>query len=137
MDKKKKILLVEDELFIRELYERTLKQAGYEVKTAIDGVEALKFATPDLDLILLDIMLPKMHGIDVLKKLKAQDNTKKIPVVLITNLGQESIIKDAFNIGAQGYLMKMRLTPYEILNKIEEFLANPNLKMNTQWISYD
>lgn len=134
---KKKILLVEDELFIRELYERALSQAGYEVIIAIDGEQALKVAKKDLDLILLDIMLPKIHGIDVLKQLKKSDETKDIPVVMITNLGQEDVINDAFKIGAQGYLIKMRLTPYEIINKVGEFLSNPNYKMNPTGISYD
>ncbi len=134
---KKKILLVEDELFIRELYERALSQAGYDVITAVDGQQALEVAKKDLDLILLDIMLPKIHGIDVLKQLKKSDETKRIPVVMITNLGQESVINDAFKIGAQGYLIKMRLTPYEILNKVEEFLSNPNHKMDPTGIFYD
>lgn len=137
MSGKKKILLVEDELFIRELYERALSQAGYDVTTAVDGEQALKVAKKDLDLILLDIMLPKIHGIDVLKQLKKSDETKNIPVVMITNLGQESVIDDAFKIGAQGYLIKMRLTPYEVLNKVGEFLSNPNYKMNHTGISYD
>lgn len=121
----KKILLVEDELFIRELYEKALQEAGYEVITAIDGDEALKLAKPGLNLILLDIMLPKIHGIDVLKKLKENSLTKDIPVVLITNLGQESIIKDAFRLGAQGYIMKIRITPYDIVRNVNEFLTNP------------
>lgn len=127
---KKRILLVEDELFIRELYERTLSQAGFIISTAVDGLEALELSKNKPDLILLDIMLPKMHGIDVLKRLKADVNTKNIPVVLITNLGQESIIKEAFSIGAQGYIMKMRLSPYEIVEKVKEFLQNPEQQIN-------
>ena len=125
-----RILLVEDELFIRELYERTLSQSGFIISTAVDGLEALELAKNKPDLILLDIMLPKMHGIDVLKRLKADQNTKDIPVVLITNLGQESVITEAFSIGAQGYIMKMRLSPYEIVDKVKEFLQNPQQKMN-------
>lgn len=133
----KRILLVEDELFIRELYEHTLKQAGYEVVSAGDGEEALSLLNSTYDLILLDIMLPKIHGIDVLKKIKETEQVKNIPVVLLTNLGQETIIKDAFKIGAAGYLLKMRLTPYEIADKVEEFLNNPNYKMNAEWLTFD
>ncbi|MBI2021859.1 response regulator [Candidatus Daviesbacteria bacterium] len=128
--KTKQILLVEDELFIRELYERTLSQSGFTIITAVDGLEALELAKKKPDLILLDIMLPKVHGLDVLKKLKSDNETKNIPVVLITNLGQESIIKEAFNMGAQGYLMKSRVTPYEILEQVKNFLVNPSLKMD-------
>lgn len=119
----KKILIVEDDLFIRELYERTLTQAGYAVVTAADGQEGLKLAKDAPDLVLLDIMLPKVHGIDVLKKLKEDQTTKNIPIVMITNLGQENIMNEAFKIGAAGYLVKMRFEPQEIANYVQEFLG--------------
>ena len=118
----KKILIVEDDLFIRELYERTLTQAGYQVLPAADGDEGLKLAKDKPDLILLDIMLPKVHGIDVLKKLKQADDTKNIPIVMLTNLGQENIMEQAFKIGAAGYLVKMRFEPAELANYVREFL---------------
>ncbi|MBI2595643.1 response regulator [Candidatus Daviesbacteria bacterium] len=137
MNSKGKILLVEDESFISELYQKILTEAGYQVITVIDGEQALKMASSDLNLILLDIMIPKLNGIEVLKKLKSQESTKKIPVVLITNLGSENIINYAFRIGAQGYLMKMRLTPFEILNKVDEFLNNPNYRMEPNTTSYE
>lgn len=119
----KKILIVEDDLFIRELYERTLTQAGYAVVTAADGQEGLKLAKDKPDLVLLDIMLPKVHGIDVLKKLKEDQTTKNIPIVMLTNLGQENIMNEAFKIGAAGYLVKMRFEPQEIVNYVQEFLG--------------
>lgn len=119
----KKILIVEDDLFIRELYERTLTQAGYAVVTAADGEEGLKLAKDAPDLVLLDIMLPKVHGIDVLKKLKEDQTTKNLPIVMLTNLGQENIMNEAFKIGAAGYLVKMRFEPQEIVNYVQEFLG--------------
>ncbi|MBI4040074.1 response regulator [Candidatus Daviesbacteria bacterium] len=126
----KKILLIEDDLFIRELYERTLGRAGYQVITAPDGEAGLTQAKDKPDIILLDIMLPKINGINVLKKLKIDSDTKDIPVVLLTNLGQESIVKEAFKIGASGYLMKMHLTPYEVVSHVKDFFENPNYKMD-------
>lgn len=126
----KKILLIEDDYFINQLYMRILKQAGYEMVLASDGAEGIKLVDNSYDLILLDIMLPKMNGINVLKKLKENSNTKKIPVILLTNLGQESVIKAAFTIGAQGYLIKMSMTPYEMVEKIKPFIINPSFQMD-------
>lgn len=136
-DRQKVILLVEDELFVRELYQRILTQSGYRIITAIDGIEALDKAMQQIDLILLDIMLPKLNGIEVLKKLKSDPNTKSIPIVLLTNLGQESVIVDAFQSGAQGYFMKMRLTPYQIVDKVEQFIKDPDLKMDLNSLQLD
>ncbi len=82
-------------------------------------------------------MLPKMDGINVLKELKKNPNTKKIPVVLLTNLGQKSIIKAAFTIGAQGYLMKMSMTPYEMAEKIKPFIINPSFQMDIKELDLD
>ena len=133
----KKILLIEDDYFINQLYMRVLKQAGYNIILASDGIEGVKLADNSFDLILLDIMLPKMDGINVLKKLKENPNTKKVPVILLTNLGQASIIKAAFTIGAQGYLMKMGLTPYEVAEKIKPFLMNPSFQMDIKEVDLD
>lgn len=124
------ILLIEDELFIRELYERALLSSGFNVISALDGEEGVTKAKTMPSLILLDIMLPKLNGIEALKILKNDPQTKNIPVVLLTNLGQESIIKNAFSIGAVGYLMKMRITPHELGEKIKPFLSDPNYKMD-------
>lgn len=124
------VLLIEDELFIRELYERALIGQGFKVISAADGEEGILKAKTIPGLILLDIMLPKLNGIEVLKILKNDPQTKNIPIILLTNLGQESIIKNAFELGAQGYLMKMRITPQELGEKIKPFLDDPNYKMD-------
>lgn len=133
----KKILLIEDDYFINQLYMRVLQKAGFKMTLAQDGAEGIKLASNSFNLILLDIMLPKLDGINVLKKLKENPNTKKIPVVLLTNLGQESIIKTAFQIGAQGYILKMSVTPYEIPEKIRPFLQNPSFQMNLKELDLD
>lgn len=133
----KKILLIEDDYFINQLYIRVLKQAGYNMILASDGLEGIKMADGSFDLILLDVMLPKMDGINVLKKLKENPLTQKVPVILLTNLGQETIINTAFKIGASGYLLKMSVTPYEIAEKIKPFLNNPSFKMDPKEIDLD
>lgn len=122
-----KVLLVEDEMFVRELYERVLKQAGIEVTSAADGISGLEAASDKPNLILLDVMMPGLNGIQVLERLKQDPNTRDIPVVLLTNLGQESIIKEALSLGASGYLMKVRVSPYQIVSHVKDFLQNPNL----------
>lgn len=133
----KKILLIEDDHFINELYLRVLKQAGYNVVLAKNGKEGVDLADSSFNLILLDIMLPKIDGINVLKKIKENPNTKNIPVVLLTNLGQESVIRTAFKIGAQGYLLKMRITPYEMVEKIQGFLKDPSFQMDLKELDLD
>lgn len=121
----KKILVVEDDFYIRDLYERALKKSGYEVSVASDGQEAIEITkTNTFDLILLDILLPKVTGIDVLRTLRDPASTAKdTPVFLITNLGQEDIIKQAFKIGADGYLLKARLSPENIADEIAAYFS--------------
>lgn len=134
----KKVLLIEDELFIKDLYEHILKGAGIAVETAADGQQGLEKAkSGEIGLILLDIMLPQLNGIEVLKKLKEDPKISTIPVVLLTNLGQSSVIKEAYEIGAQGYLLKVRLTPQRLVKYVEDFFANPLLKMNFDTLGLD
>jgi CheY-like chemotaxis protein len=135
--KTKKILLIEDDYFIYELYERVLTKEGYEVTCAKDGKQGIEKANKDYNLILLDVMMPKMNGIDVLKNLKQRPELKNIPVVLLTNLGQESVIKQAFKLGASGYFMKMRLTPYDLASQIKQFFEDPSFKMNPNGLNLD
>ena len=119
-----KILIVEDDLFIRELYERQLVLAGYQVATAADGPEGLtKINEFQPNLLLLDIMLPQMNGLDLLKTIKANEQTKGIPVILLTNLGQDSVIKEGFSLGADGYLIKSAYTPDQIIEEVKKFLS--------------
>ena len=123
-DGKVKILIVEDDLFIRELYERQLSLEGYEVTTAEDGEIGLNRITESIpDLLLLDIMLPKVSGLDLLRTIKAKEETKNIPVILLTNLGQDSVIKEGFNLGADGYLIKSAYTPDQIIEEVKKFLS--------------
>src|SRR5437867_11634003 len=97
----KKILLIDDDELIRTIYKKQFDTSGFETDVAANGAEALA-AVPKIkyDLILLDIVLPDMNGLDVLKKIKGDGVNKDTIVILLTNLGQESVIKDGFKFGA-------------------------------------
>jgi CheY-like chemotaxis protein len=118
-----KILVVEDEDSIREMYEMVLTSGGFEVETAEDGEEGLKAASKKPDLIFLDIMLPKMNGIDILRNIKQNPATKEIPVIMLTNLGQDSIINEALNLGAQEFLVKVQISPFDLVDKAKQLFG--------------
>lgn len=124
----KTILIIEDEPYLRDMYSYVLKK-DYTIITANDGEEALIRVKEKPDLILLDIMMPKMNGFEVLKILKSQEETKKIPVVLITNLAEKTIIQQGFHLGAQGYLLKVRFNPDEVATFIKKFIDDPTYFM--------
>lgn len=132
----KKILLVEDEKFIADLYARQLTNAGLSVTTAYDGISGFKFITTQaFDLVLLDIMLPGMNGLELLKEWKQKNTESTLPVLLLTNLGQEAVIKEGFSLGAQGYLIKASYTPAQVVAEVQNALAgkqagSPNPSMN-------
>lgn len=121
----KRILLIEDEDFIRDLYKRQLELAALTTdafRNGKDGLEALSQNT--YDLILLDIMLPGINGLDVLKKIKGDEKTKDIPVVLLTNLGQDSVIKEGFALGAKEHIIKASFTPDQIVERVKILLGS-------------
>src|SRR3989344_6064982 len=112
-DQQKKILAVEDDQFLREFYQELLQSEGYFVDVAPDGEIALqKIQNLDFDLILLDIMLPKKDGIQILKELKlTPPKSPNAPIVVLSNLGQDNTIKECFELGASGYMIKSSLNP--------------------------
>jgi CheY-like chemotaxis protein len=119
----KKILLVEDDAFVRDLYNTVLTKAGYEIEIANDGEEAVGMAGYKIyDLILLDIMLPKLTGMEVLKALRADGaRAKDTPVYLLTNLGEENIMEEAYKLGANGYLLKAKYLPKQLVDEVDKF----------------
>lgn len=131
----KRILIVEDETFIADLYSRQLTNAGYAVQTANEGNAGLQLLTSQtFDLLLLDIMLPGMNGLEILKNWKGKNPQSTMPVLLLTNLGQDSVIKEGFELGAAGYLIKASYTPAQIVEEVQNALAgkqagspNPNM----------
>lgn len=121
---KKKILLVEDDTFILEMYATKLLNFGYDVLTATDGEEALKIIKDKCpDFILLDLVLPSMDGFDVLKAIKKDAKTKSIPVVLLTNLGERKDVETGLKLGANDYLIKAHFTPSEVIEKIQNLMG--------------
>lgn len=119
----KKILLVEDEDFIRELYTRQLTKAGFLVKSAVDGQTGLNMLRSEVfDLLLLDIMLPGMNGLQLLREFKTQNPNSPMITILLTNLGQEAVIKEGFELGAQAYLIKASYTPDQVVNEVKNAL---------------
>ncbi len=119
----KKILLVEDEDFIRELYVRQLTKEGFVVKTAVDGQSGLTILKQEpFDLLLLDIMLPGMNGLQLLREFKTQNPSSPMITILLTNLGQEAVIKEGFELGAQAYLIKASYTPDQVVGEVKNAL---------------
>ncbi len=119
-----RILLIEDDQFLRDMYNELLGDEGFQVVACADGEEGYKKALEGgFHLVLLDIMLPKMDGLQVLKAMRDKgDLAKNGPVVLLTNLGQDNIVKQGFELGATGYLIKSALTPDQVLHEVRTFL---------------
>lgn len=123
MSKETRILIVEDDTFIRELYEELFRGEGYNVTVAEDGQKARELLKQgSFDLTLLDIMLPKVDGISLLREIDEDSRQNWGKVVLLTNLGQDAVIKEGFNLGVVGYLIKSALTPDEVLKEVKAFL---------------
>lgn len=119
----KKILLVEDEDFIRELYVRQLTKEGFQVKSAVDGQSGLQLLNSEqFDLLLLDIMLPGMNGLQLLREYKTKNPSSPMITILLTNLGQEAVIKEGFELGAQAYLIKASYTPDQVVTEVKNAL---------------
>ena len=117
----KKLLIVEDEQDIRELYSEILRDEGYEVTEAWDGEVGLKTALSGrFDIILLDVMLPKVDGLKILKEIKKKPELSKIPVILLTNLGADAVIKEAFTLGAEAYVIKSEYTPDQVIKEVNK-----------------
>lgn len=120
----KKILIIEDDSYTRDIYEEILKDAQFEVVTAVDGQDGLiKAQEGGYSLILLDVMMPKMNGLEVLEGLK-QNPPKSTngPIILLTNLGHEEIVQDALSKGAKSYLVKSDLDPSQLVAHVRKFL---------------
>jgi CheY-like chemotaxis protein len=122
----RKILIAEDDFFIRDIYSKVFSLSGYEVQVAVDGMDAFeKIKAQQYDMILLDIMMPRMTGIDVLKNVRALTiPAKSTPIFIITNLGQQNVIEQAFKLGMDGYILKSQVSPQQIVDEINNFFIN-------------
>lgn len=124
MSEAKKILFIEDEAALQKTFGEILEQEGYLMISALDGEIGLRLAeTKKPDLILLDLILPKMHGLDVLKNLKEKPETKNIPVIVLTNIEGIGHVDRAIELGATTYLVKAQYSLEEVVEKIKKALG--------------
>ncbi len=124
---KNKVLIVEDEQFISELYVQSLTGAGYEVKVVGDGLEALAIAqTNAYDIVLLDIMLPNLTGTEILKKLRDKQESPNFTakIIITTNLEMDEELRTTIESQADGYLVKAEVTPKELVSYLEQLNLN-------------
>lgn len=122
-ENKSKILIVEDDSYISDMYRIKLESDGFEVEIAADGqagLDAILKSHPDL--VLLDVVMPKMDGFSVLQKIRKNPDFKNMPVMMLTNLGQKDSVEKGLLLGANGYIIKAHFTPSEVVEKIKEFL---------------
>ena len=120
--KKIKIVLIEDDEILSKVIDEELESSGFDVIKSfdgIDGLEVVKDKKPDL--ILLDLVLPKMHGFDVLSELKDDPSTKDIPVIILTMLGGDEDVKKGISLGAEDYIVKSQHAVGEIIDKVKSF----------------
>jgi len=119
-----KILIIEDDKFLREIITQRVGAEGYDVIAATDGEEGVRMAKEEKpNLIVLDLILPVIDGFEVLRQIKATEDIKHIPVIILSNLGQKEDIDKGMKLGAYDYMIKAHFTPSEIVKKIQEVLA--------------
>lgn len=120
------LFLAEDDPLMSRMYERAFKSNGFDLKMTFDGEEAtntLKSMDPRPTVILLDVMMPKKSGFDVLRDIKADENLKNIPVIMLTNLAGEKDAEKGLELGAVLYLVKSQYSPKEIVVKVKEICS--------------
>jgi len=119
-----KILLAEDDIQLVDMYKRKFELEGLEVHVAEDGqmaIDALNTFVPDIAV--LDVMMPKVTGLEVLKHIRENPATKDMLAVILTNMGNESTAEEILKLGATEYIVKTDMTPLEVTNKIKEILS--------------
>lgn len=125
MSKNKKILvlIIEDDSYISDMYRIKLESENFEVVTTKDGITGIKMLKKQQpDIVLLDIVMPKIDGFNVLKTIKRNPELKEIPIVLLTNLSQKENVERGFELGADSYIIKAHFTPSEVVEKIKGIL---------------
>lgn len=119
----KKILLVEDDPFLVDIYTTKLKESGFLVDVATDGEAALEIAKKKkIDLLILDIVLPKADGWETLKNIKDDEKLKDLKVIILSNLGQKDEVEKGLKLGAIKYMIKAHFTPTEVVEEIKKYL---------------
>lgn len=119
----KKILIIEDDKFLRELIGQKLNKEGYEIFEAVDGEEGIKKAKKKKPhLVLLDLILPGINGFEVLNKMKQNTVLSQIPIIILSNLGHKDDVEKGLKMGADDYLIKAHFTPAQIIEKVKTIL---------------
>ncbi|OGY08721.1 MAG: hypothetical protein A3D24_01510 [Candidatus Blackburnbacteria bacterium RIFCSPHIGHO2_02_FULL_39_13] len=118
-----KILLIEDEQYARDIYKRQLDLAGFTTDAFPNGKEGLAALANKYDLALIDLMLPDVNGVEILKQIKANESSKNTAVVFLTNLGQDSLIKEGFSLGIVAYLVKSNYTPNQLVQEVQNIMT--------------
>jgi DNA-binding response OmpR family regulator len=122
--KKVKVAIIEDDMAIVQMYRTKFEGEGYEVATAPDGVSGLELIEQfDPDIILLDLMMPNMNGLDMLKQLRSQANGKDAKVVVLTNMGDTETATKVYKMAADDYIVKAEMTPKEVADRVKALLA--------------
>jgi len=118
-----KVVIIEDDPLLQKVYSTRLKADGHQVFIASNGKKGLQMVKKELpQVVLLDIMMPRISGLDVLKQLKSNSATAEIPVLVYSNLGKQEKIIEAKKMGAQEFITKANFTPQQVVAKIEAFL---------------
>lgn len=119
-----KVLVVEDDQFLRDLIIKKLEEEGFATKQAVDGEEGLRLIREEKpNIVLLDLILPGIDGFELLKQVKADASLSNIPILILSNLGQKDDVDRAFELGAKDYLIKAHFTPGEIVQRVREILG--------------
>lgn len=120
-----KVLIVEDDQFLARMYKKKFEVAGFEVEVAMDGEDGLlKMRTLKPDIVLMDIMMPKLNGIDAIVQAKSDSQIKDIPVLVLTNLSNTDDAQSAVKSGAIGYMVKSDFTPSQVVEKVKGIIGN-------------
>jgi CheY-like chemotaxis protein len=131
----KKVYIIEDDEQVNKMYERAFRFAGYDVAIAFNGEEALEKLRQDTDLptvIIMDVMMPKMSGIDLLHHIKQDQRLKDVPTVVLTNSFLKENADQFLNLGANMYLVKMENTSTQIIEKVEKLVENYSVNKNNK-----
>jgi len=124
MTNKKKIFIIEDDEFLADIYQAQLSQGGFQVAVFNEGEKGYQAVIKEKpDLIILDILLPKSDGYDILKRVRENTLTKKTPVIMLTNLSSKVDVKRGLSLGANDFLIKAHFTPSEVLSIVDKYLC--------------
>lgn len=131
--KQRKVLIVEDEALLLEMYEVAFRAGRFNVVIADSGEEGWQqLKRTDADLVLLDIKMDDVSGIEILRRLHNEPHLPKIPVWMLTNVGEEAVAREAMSLGAEEYIMKTKITPSELVAKVKQRLSHRQISTKSK-----